>query len=78
MYEEIISAYCRSCLNKKVNSGYSVEDAIRRTLQHCDNNNIIGAFGMIQAALNTLENEGGCQSCIYLLRDSRNKLQSLM
>ena len=75
MYNDILSGFCNSCLNKKVNEKHSVKDYILIALKTGEENNIMGSYMMIQGALATLE-EGGCQACIGGLQRVVNILKS--
>ena len=74
MYEDIIAMFCPSCLNKKVNSQHTVEDYIRKAIQAGEKNNVAGGYFILQGALATLQEEGGCPRCIDLIQRTSNML----
>ena len=67
MYEDIIAGFCPSCLSKNVNSNQSVKDVIMMSLRAGERNNLVGGYLLLQGALVTLQEEGGCHFCIDLL-----------
>ena len=75
MYDDILSGFCKSCLSKQVNSQSTVEDTILTALRCGENNNAIGGSFILLGAVATLENEGGCQKCISVLRRVVGALQ---
>jgi len=75
MYDEIVSGFCQSCRGKKINEEYTVEDAIKSALHAGETNNVIGGYFLIHAAYVTLKTNNGCQFCLGVLQNMKNKLQ---
>ncbi|MCL2087678.1 MAG: hypothetical protein FWH05_08825 [Oscillospiraceae bacterium] len=68
MYQDIMSNFCPSCLNKRVNSEHTVEDIIMKALKAGETNNLMGGYLMLQGVIATLEEKGGCPTCTNVVK----------
>jgi Fe-S cluster biogenesis protein NfuA len=73
--DDLINSFCNSCRNKKVNSDTTVEKQIRDAFQCVFRNNVADGYFMLAGAMVTLQDEGGCHTCISILQALMNNFQ---